>query len=901
MRKLKVGAYLKSKIVLVPSFSQLDYYKSLYLEKGECLLGTTFTTLTLWIDELWALHGDGRSKISALQLQLACYRLLQKQDGLFGSCEIPVSLGSAQGLARFYRKVIGLPSFQDAIDEPPHTLSTQEARVLELARLLEEELERRELCLPGHQFAVLSCLGKVDIVFEGTHSFTPVESWFLQQLDSSLPTQESSCLSAMPSRKMAAFLHASGPEAKPRLIADYVTRCVDGGHRKILALTNDGGALFDALLPFTDEMRVSLSLRCPEKLASSKIAVVLQAVIDVLKGNPSSAVVSTLIRSPYSDLSHEQSCNADILFRSDRGNAWHSEQFLTEHVPNFPLLRTIAKQGFDSDSAQTLSSLARGIFSDDALMLQIELQAIRGLLDACEATRSFGGDSSLALSFAREMTLLNEGEYLNPEGIAELVVVPYAQVLDYAPASFDSVIMAESDNINFSSCFAHTAFDLLAAKLGIDCEDASVNTQRALIKHAISCASCSFASCYCSRSSTGDDCYPSFFLDELATHYQEGKAISLGELSIGDESGALVMSNDESRLLHNMIEELDDSKFALMPPESSLSQSSSACLEKHKIWPSEESVLKKPNVNFSVSASSIECYLSCPRKWFLQRCIKADSIDEDLGNKEQGSFVHTVLKRFFEELNEPKKKSIANEPEEAKNLLSQIFDEELEVQKNLSGSRYLPIASHELAKAERLKNTLLSNIEVQAELLDSYEPRYFEFRISPEEKLEYGGVAFQGSVDRIDVDEAGGRYAVIDYKGGIKNHEAGFDPEKLKTNDSLADLVSIELPQKVQALIYAQALRPHFESYGLKPSAALYVSYRSNDPKNLAKGSYSATLNVSAPSSSAVSCDFSLYLDLIERSLTPYIESMKAGQISANPSGTPCQYCPDISCPKKVG
>lgn len=892
---------MKSRIVLVPSFSQLDYYKSLYLNRGECLLGTTFTSLSLWVKELWSLYGDGRSQISTLGLELACFKLLQKQVELFGSSEISVSLGSAQGLARFYRKVVGIPSFQNAINEPPSFLSSQETRVLEIAQLLEGELQKHDLCLPGHQYATLLHLGARDIVFEGNHSFTPAESWFLQQLGASLPVQESSCLDALPSDKKAAFLFANGPEAKPRLIADYVTRCVEGGYRKILVLSNDASSLFDALLPFTNEMRSSLSLQSSDKLASSKVAVMLQSVIDALEGQPSLATVSSLIRSPYSGLSREQSCNVDNLYRSDRSNAGRSVDFLTEQVPNFRFFCSIAKLGLSADSAQDLASIARGIFSEDELMLQHELLAIKALLDACVVAQAYAGDQSLAFSFAKEIALPKECVYQNPDFMAELVVVPYARVLDYAPGSFDAVIIAESDNVNFSSRADHSAFDLLAGKLGIDCEDSFVSTQRELVRHAISCANGSFAACFCPRTSSGDECYPAFYLDELAAHYQQGNAISLGEFSIGDESGALVMSNDESRLVHNMIDVGQNSELATVDDEASLVLNSCVKLGEHEIWPSSKSVLEKPRESFAVSASSIECYVSCPRKWFLERCIKADPIDEQFSNLEQGSFVHAVLKRFFEELDEPKKGNIAVNPDAAKSLLSQVFDEELDAQKSLSGNRYLPVAPHEMADANRLKDTLLRNIEVQAELLESYEPRYFEFRISSADKLEYGGVAFQGSVDRIDLDLVAKRYAVIDYKGSITDHEAGFDPEKLETSEALSDLDSIDLPKKVQALIYAQALRPYFDKHCLKPNAALYVSYRSSDSKSLAKGSYSAALNVSAPSSSVVSCEFTLYLDLIERSLTPYIDAMKAGRVAADPNGTPCRYCPDNSCPKKVG
>ena len=110
-----------------------------------------------------------------------------------------------------------------------------------------------------------------------------------------------------------------------------------------------------------------------------------------------------------------------------------------------------------------------------------------------------------------------------------------------------------------------------------------------------------------------------------------------------------------------------------------------------------------------------------------------------------------------------------------------------------------------------------------------------------------------------------------------------------------------QLPHKIQALIYAQALRKLFSAH---PVGALYMSYRAQESRSLLAGSYdSALLDLAgfAKKTSAVGLNFEVFLDGVEDAIARRIDEMKQGSIDQRPlDQRSCQYCPVASCPRRI-
>ena len=231
--------------------------------------------------------------------------------------------------------------------------------------------------------------------------------------------------------------------------------------------------------------------------------------------------------------------------------------------------------------------------------------------------------------------------------------------------------------------------------------------------------------------------------------------------------------------------------------------------------------------------------------------------------------------------------------EQAQLCLSRVFDAELARQAQVEGVRYLPLSSTECAQANRLKQTLIDNLNVQARMLPRFTPQRFELSIEPGQAIDYAGVRLMGRVDRIDIDAEHGHYVVIDYKGGIAGHDAGFDPDEQE---------GFRIPSKIQTLIYAQALRGVVES--ARPVGALYLSYRANEPARSIAGSFdSSMLDVTgfARSASGVNMNFESYLDMVELEVGKRIADFLEGNIAPNPlCESSCTYCPVRYCEKRL-
>lgn len=329
-----------------------------------------------------------------------------------------------------------------------------------------------------------------------------------------------------------------------------------------------------------------------------------------------------------------------------------------------------------------------------------------------------------------------------------------------------------------------------------------------------------------------------------------------------------------------------------------------------------------------LSASQIETYLECPYSWFSGRRLSLNSVDAGFGGKEKGSFVHRVLElthkrllceatgvEFTEDVElriDPRERlegsrvTLSN-IEHVQEVLNEVFDEHMAHQ--LMGAekhQSQPLIAHRSSQEFQLrtiKKDLLSLMEYEAEILDGFEPRYFELRFGGKDgaAVKYAGVNFEGSIDRVDVDSEG-RAVIIDYK---------YKPQifNLYTIAEEHEERPRVLPRHVQSIIYAQVLRRSLEELGLDSVGAVYLGCQ---PAHQLSGAVPESLlervwGKTPRSAERVTCgrnvqQFHDYLDACEEAIEKVINSMRAGEIGANPlDANSCKYCPVHNCEKRLG
>ncbi len=185
------------------------------------------------------------------------------------------------------------------------------------------------------------------------------------------------------------------------------------------------------------------------------------------------------------------------------------------------------------------------------------------------------------------------------------------------------------------------------------------------------------------------------------------------------------------------------------------------------------------------SISQLETYTACPYKYFLERILKIEIIeepDEEMEAVEIGSLLHSILFEFYVTIRE-KNIIIRNCSDEVFEVVENIIFEiaKKHVSETINNS---PFAFFEEEKIFGInsdrKNSLLYKFLLN-ERKDTSDriPNYFEVSfglkdsihdelLSSPEPLNYDDIKLRGKIDRIDINKDAKTFEVIDYKSGSK-------------------------------------------------------------------------------------------------------------------------------------
>ncbi|OGU39851.1 MAG: hypothetical protein A2315_16085 [Ignavibacteria bacterium RIFOXYB2_FULL_35_12] len=216
------------------------------------------------------------------------------------------------------------------------------------------------------------------------------------------------------------------------------------------------------------------------------------------------------------------------------------------------------------------------------------------------------------------------------------------------------------------------------------------------------------------------------------------------------------------------------------------------------------------------SISQLETYAACPYKYFAERILNLEPIEEpseEIEALEMGSLLHSILYEFYTELK--RKKIILHEAsdkqfQEAEDLIFKIAEAKIEAANFNAALSFFEIEKILGINGKRKNSILYKFLEEERNNDEGYVPEYFELsfgKISQSgEEFKIGETKFRGKIDRVDVDHSEKRFRVVDYKLGGK---------KPSTEDLYKGL-SLQLPLYMYAakkLIQAQ-LKKDYEPAG---------------------------------------------------------------------------------------
>ncbi|MDR3686460.1 MAG: PD-(D/E)XK nuclease family protein [Coriobacteriia bacterium] len=266
------------------------------------------------------------------------------------------------------------------------------------------------------------------------------------------------------------------------------------------------------------------------------------------------------------------------------------------------------------------------------------------------------------------------------------------------------------------------------------------------------------------------------------------------------------------------------------------------------------------------SATEIEAYLACPYRWFYERIVRPEEIDEALGARELGTHAHGLLAAFYRRLRaESGHQRVA--PEWLGEALN-LFDE-------VAAQAGRATTAQSLSEEMRLARAVAwaRNVVGQdAALLPGFVPELFEFGFGDEPPFTFAGFPFRGRIDRIDAGSEG--VFVTDYK----------------SSREVTGLQKLGADGKVQAVIYACAAQ---HALGRPVCGSVYRSMSSGHLRGFWRHDLLGVLPVGMCEDDALDeGGFDAVVDSTEERVAEAIRGMRAGRIPRTPAVKgACTHC----------
>lgn len=903
---------MRETVILYRTYERALAARKALARSGRLTLGVSPTTPAAYLADSWGVWGDGRRLVGHQE------RLLLMADALAGG-PLMATMGMAKALARFMRRHAGSTELRQAVEgsASAQDLTEPERDALAAMGAYLERLAERGLVEPEEAARQLACCMPAPDAVEAAEPLflAPAALAWLEGL-AGRGLEPGACpLPPLPEGVEARFSLPAGPTAAAAAVRQQVVDALAAaqaegaqapgageGGAVVAVCAPDAPALFEALAPSLLAEGARCALKAAVLFGETLAGRALAAVEGLAQGGPGWRQQATdFAYSPLSGVAPFEAQRLNACWRGDRlASAEQGAAQLRELSSTLTLFEAVAAEGSPDAVTRLSTALSeQGLLPADAAVRErAALQVLAGL---AASAADLGVHAPLA-AWAADLPVPVAAEAIPPApeegaGAAGGALGRGAAVRFYGltemgslpPASAQAVVVADMTDAAFSGSRSRSALDGLAEKLGLAPEPSRFAELRAAFANAERAATARFC-CVAPLRDGDQEAYPAFLFDELVATLPDGAAADPDDLFALPPAEASRAARPGEEALESALGQAFAAPEATLglpvPERGRLAALPLAAFMAH----AQEGDRSLP----ILSPSAIEAYLHCPYRWFIERKVRIQGLDEGFGALEKGTFAHGVYAELFEALAARGVHRIdeAGLPE-ALQALDEAFDRLAAAQPAAGpGERLVAATALERQELATLREQLRASLGQMAALPASFSVRAHEHAISAEDGIDYAGARLCGRVDRIDVDEQAGAFAVLDYKGSLAGHEAGLPDD--------ADLDALELPAKVQALVYAQALRSALD--GLACVGALYLSYRAKDASALAAGSFSPLRYDAAAVASAksqVPVSFDAFLDAVERAIAPAVQAMEAGAIAPDPALGACQWCPVPYCERR--
>lgn len=598
-----------------------------------------------------------------------------------------------------------------------------------------------------------------------------------------------------------------------------------------------------------------------------------------------------------------------------------------------------------STACQTLDAYITDHFHGSSAQILVQKNALSQcelLFDAGKTAGLTKNDMAQILETLHVPIRQTTAQNSNSTCVTFCTMSEIARIPEY---SFDAVLFCDMDETHYPLLPAEDALHTLLAK--IDCAqdgDAPLLYARHTFANACACASKAIVLQRTHYDIDGNENIPSAMYAEVVDCYRDSlkNDDDFNDVtSLPEKLSPFVFQRGEEFIEENALfgRPRPTTHAATLPPTGHLSAEN-----KHLI------VLprgKNPDPDImDLSASQIESYLECPYKWFAERRMALESLDEGFGPLQRGSFMHVIMQTFYETMHENGMQRVTSANlHAAQDIMKDVFhnlsDHQFEMRAN--SNRYVPINAQERAERDEMLPKLLAWLSTEAQMLPGFHPAAFEWEFGNPVPFTYAGVHIVGSVDRIDVDDHG-HAVVVDYKSslndGFRLHEPPQSENAKKRSksrahaDQASEQASVQeedsiektqepftLPRKMQALIYARVVEDMFRVYDQPVSVvgAIYLNplktQHADALQGQAQGAFDRVVVDANTLPFATKGDrgagqvpyahaknFDELIQKSEQLVAKRLQNLANGDIKPNPlepAHDICQYCPVTTCPRR--
>lgn len=604
--------------------------------------------------------------------------------------------------------------------------------------------------------------------------------------------------------------------------------------------------------------------------------------------------------SPFSGMTKKAAFKLDADMRADR-TARRSNLCarLRADNPMFAAMERLALQ-LDDQAAAELEAAVRRMTNRSEAWRAEQLAALRALQRAAGAAKLAELGADAAFDQVQRLKV-NVSRIVAPRGCdgaafgaPDVLVTDQNTAASLGSGSCEVCVVADLTSGAYPAADPEDASRVLLEHLGVKRADSALARMRRVFFALEHAATDQLILERCLNDSSADPTYPCVVLEEFVDCYRDDPTATEdidNPYSLPERlQDGMLLRGEDALCSNDALSDVPAPETARIEPPltGAVSAEARSLVVLPRVLQGGQ-VLDEP----CLSPSQIESYLECPYKWFAQRRLRLDDLDEGFGPLEMGDFAHNALHSFYKHMSEDlgEAKVTPQLLPQARELMADVLARHKALQPHLrqSENRLIPTSQVEHRELAELERKLMDYLDFEAELLPTFAPKYLEYDVACGGAVDYAGHKLLGTADRIDVDGEG-RCAIIDYKGSISGSYALGVREEGRLG-------------KVQALIYAQVVR---RTLGLEPVGALYVCY---GRRKMISGAYDGRVieNAHLPNMRHKDCmcadrPFSDVLDETEEAVAAALERMLAGDIRPRPE-TPeaCKWCPVSSCPERRG